>query len=43
MRGISLTDSQQKAELPGITAALPEFGDVHSQVVQDVVLLWSCG
>lgn len=38
MRGISVTYFQQKAELPGIKEALPEFRDVHSQVLQDVIL-----
>jgi putative transposase len=38
MRGISVTYYQQKAELPGIKEALPEYGEVHSQVLQDVVL-----
>ncbi len=38
MRGISVTYHQQKAELPGIKAAMPEYGEVHSQVLQDVVL-----
>jgi putative transposase len=35
MRGISV---KQKAELPEIKAALPEYTAVHSQVLQDVVL-----
>jgi putative transposase len=38
MRGIAVTYYQQKAELPGIKAAMPEYDDVHSQVLQDVVL-----
>ena len=38
MRGISVHHSQQKAELPGIKAAMPEYAEVHSQVLQDVVL-----
>jgi putative transposase len=38
MRGISVTNYQQKAELPEIKAALPEYAEVHSQVLQDVVL-----
>jgi putative transposase len=38
MRGVSVTSSQQKAELPGIKEAMPEYGEVHSQVLQDVVL-----
>jgi putative transposase len=36
--GVSVTDYQQKAELPGIKEAMPEYGEVHSQVLQDVVL-----
>jgi putative transposase len=42
MRGISVTYYQQKAELPGIKAALPEYGEMHSQVLQDVVLRVEC-
>src|SRR5262249_2464701 len=38
MRGIPVTYYQQKAELPEIKAALPEYTAVHSQVLQDVVL-----
>jgi putative transposase len=38
MRGISLTYYHQKAELPGIKEAMPEYSEVHSQVLQDVVL-----
>lgn len=38
MRRISVTYYQQKAELPGIKEAMPEYGEVHSQVLQDVVL-----
>lgn len=38
MRGISVTYYQQKAELPDIKEAMPEYRDVHSQVLQDVVL-----
>jgi putative transposase len=33
-----VTYYQQKAELPGIKAEMPEYGDVHRQVLQDVVL-----
>ena len=29
---------QQKAELPGIKEAMPDYAEVHSQVLQDVVL-----
>ena len=36
-RGVSVTYYQQKAELPGIKAELPEYSEVHSQVLQDVV------
>jgi putative transposase len=38
MRGITLTYYQQKAELPGIKEAMPEYGEVNAQVLQDVVL-----
>src|SRR5262245_18516691 len=38
MRGVSVTHYQQKSQLPGIKEALPEYVDVHSQVLQDVVL-----
>ncbi len=38
MRGISVNYYQQKAELPDIKEAMPEYGEVHSQVLQDVVL-----
>ena len=38
MRGVSVSYYQQKAELPGIKEAMPEYGEVHSQVLQDVVL-----
>ena len=37
MRGVSVTYYQQKAELPGIKEAMPEYGEVNSQVLQDVV------
>jgi hypothetical protein len=37
MCGVSVTYYQQKAELPGIKEAMPEYGDVYSQVLQDVV------
>ena len=29
---------QQKAELPGIKAACPEFSEIHAHVLQDVIL-----
>jgi len=38
MRGASVTYYQQKAELPGIKEAMPEYGEVHSQVLRDVAL-----
>ena len=38
LRGISVHHYQQKAELPGIKEAMPDYAEVHSQVVQDVVL-----
>jgi putative transposase len=38
LRGVSVTCYQQKAELPGIKEAMPDYGEVHSQVSQDVVL-----
>jgi putative transposase len=38
LRGISVTYYQQKAELPGIKEAMPEYAEVHSQALQDVVL-----
>jgi putative transposase len=34
---VSVGYYQQKAELPPIKAAMPEYGEVHSQVLQDVV------
>jgi IS605 OrfB family transposase len=37
-QGKSATYSQQKAELPDLKAACPKYAEVHSQVVQDVVL-----
>ena len=36
--GVSVNYYQQKAELPGIKEAMPEYAGVHSQVLQDVVL-----
>jgi putative transposase len=38
MRGVSVTYYQQKAELPDLKAAMPEYGKVNGQVLQDVVL-----
>ena len=36
--GVSVNYYQQKAELPGIKEAMPEYAEVNSQVLQDVVL-----
>jgi len=36
--GVSVGYYQQQAELPGIKEAMPEYADVRSQVLQDVVL-----
>jgi putative transposase len=36
-RGVSVSYYQQKAELPGIKEAMPEYGAVNAQVLQDVV------
>jgi putative transposase len=38
MRGVTVTYYQQKAELPSIKETMPEYGEVNSQVLQDVVL-----
>ncbi len=38
MRGVTVTYYQQKAELPGIKEAMPEYGEVNAQVLQEVVL-----
>ncbi len=35
--GVSVGYYQQKSELPGIKEAMPEYGTVHSQLLQDVV------
>jgi putative transposase len=35
--GVTLTCYQQQAELPDLKAAFPEYGDIHSQVLQDVL------
>src|SRR5262252_2639801 len=35
--GVSVSYYQQKAELPSIKAEMPEYAEVHSQVLQDVV------
>ncbi len=36
--GVSIGYYQQKAELPAIKTDMPEYSEVHSQVLQDVVL-----
>src|SRR5260370_36525576 len=36
--GVSVTYYQQKAELPDIKAAMPEYAAVYSQVLQDMGL-----
>ena len=38
MCGVSVSYYQQKAELPGIKEAMPEYVEVHGQVLQDVIL-----
>src|SRR5215472_11932050 len=35
---VSVTYYQQKAELPGLKAACPEYAEVNAQVLQDVIL-----
>jgi len=40
--GVSVNYYQQKAELPGIKADLPEYGEVNGQVLQDVVQRVDC-
>jgi putative transposase len=37
-QGIGASYYQQKAELPRLKAACPEFGEVHAHVLQDVVV-----
>ena len=36
-RGVSITCSQQQAELPDLKTALPDYTAIHSQVLQDVL------
>ena len=36
-QGISATYYQQAMELPALKAACPEYAEVHSQVLQDVL------
>jgi putative transposase len=38
LRGVLVTYYQQKAELPGIKEAMPEYAEINAQVLQDVVL-----
>ncbi|HEY7092962.1 MAG TPA: transposase [Ktedonobacterales bacterium] len=38
MCGVSITYYQQKAELPSIKEAMPEYAEVNAQVLQDVIL-----
>src|SRR5262249_19310562 len=38
MCGVSVSYYEQKAELPAIKEAMPEYGAVNAQVLQDVVL-----
>ena len=35
--GVSITCAHQSTELPGIKEVRPEYHDVHSQVLQDVL------
>jgi putative transposase len=42
LRGVTVNYYQQKAELPGIKESMPEYAEVNSQVVQDVVLRVEC-
>jgi putative transposase len=37
-RGVSVTSSQQRAELPSIKEAMPEYAEVNAQALQDIVL-----
>jgi len=38
MRRVSIGYYEQKAELPGVKEVRPEYKDIHSQVLQDVIL-----
>jgi putative transposase len=38
MRRVSVSSYDQKAELPGVKDVRPEYKDIHSQVLQDVIL-----
>jgi putative transposase len=37
-QGVGVSDYQQKAELPGLKAACPEFSELHAHVWQEVML-----
>jgi putative transposase len=37
MRGVSVTQAMQSAQLPGIKDIRPEYQDIHSQVLQEVL------
>src|SRR5215469_10097135 len=37
MRGVSVTVASQSAQLPAIKDVRPEYCDIHSQVLQDVL------
>ncbi len=36
-RGVTFTCYQHHAELPEVKAAFPDYGEIHSQVLQDVL------
>src|SRR5579872_5589374 len=36
-RGVSITPASQSAQLPAVKEVRPEYRDVHSQVLQDVL------
>jgi putative transposase len=40
MRRVSIGYYEQKAELPGMKEVRPEYKDIYSQVLQDVILRW---
>src|SRR5215469_15185592 len=40
-QGIGATYYSQASELPDLKAACPEYGEVHSQVLQDVLRRWT--
>jgi putative transposase len=35
---VSVSSSQQKAELPDLKAACPEYAEINAQVLQEVIL-----